>query len=114
MSFGVQTLNPYGQEEFNSTAEHTLFLIDEQVIAGSSVGTSGKFFLYPSYAGLQISADLVSPYQNGDINGWAVLSCRVSYSSAKVPQVLVFVDNTEAGLPVCDGFLKVHITGGLV
>lgn len=114
MSFGVQTLNQYGQEEFNSSAEHTLFLVYEQAIAGNSVGSSGLFFMFPDYTGLQIFADLVSPYQSGDIDGWAVLSCRVSYSSAKVPQVLVFVDNTEAGLPVCDGFLKVHLTGAVI
>jgi hypothetical protein len=47
MSFGVQTLNQYGQEEFNSSAEHTLFLVYEQVIAGNSVGSSGLFLCFP-------------------------------------------------------------------
>lgn len=113
MTYGAQTFSQMSVEEFNSSAEHTLFLIDQQQISGSSVG-AGIFFMYADYAGLQVSAELLSPYQTGDINGWAVLSCRVVYTAAKVPQISVFVDNTSAGLPVCDGYLRVYLTGGTI
>lgn len=96
---------------FDSRAESTLFWIAEAAIAGVSVGTgAGRTFSYPAYAGKKIVANLVSPYQTGDVDGWAVLSCRVSYP-AGVPTVQVFVDNATAGIPVCDGYLVVYFTG---
>ncbi|MFZ6686578.1 hypothetical protein ACO0K0_02385 [Undibacterium sp. SXout11W] len=94
---------------FDSSLEFTQFILDEQVITGNSLGT-GVVFQYPGYTGLKISASLVSPYQNGAIDGWAVLSCRVSYLNG-IPRVTVFVDNVKAGLPVCDGLLLVFATG---
>ena len=96
---------------YDSRAENTLFWIAEESIPGASVGTGlGRTFSYPAYAGKKIVANLVSPYQSGDVDGWAVLSCRVSYPSG-VPTVQVFVDNATAGLPVCDGYLVVYFTG---
>jgi phosphoribosylcarboxyaminoimidazole (NCAIR) mutase len=96
---------------YDSRAESTMFWIAEEAIAGPSVGTgAGLTFSYPAYAGKKIVANLVSPYQSGDVDGWAVLSCRVSYPSG-VPTVQVFVDNATAGLPVCDGYLVVYFTG---
>ena len=96
---------------YDSRAESTLFWIAEEAIAGASVGIgAGRTFSYPANAGKKIVANLVSPYQSGDVDGWAVLSCRVSYPSG-VPTVQVFVDNATAGLPVCDGYLVVYFTG---
>ena len=96
---------------YDSRAENTLFWIAEEAIAGGSVGTgAGRTFSYHSFAGKKLVANLVSPYQTGDVDGWAVLSCRISYPSG-IPTVQVFVDNATAGLPVCDGYLTVYFTG---
>lgn len=111
MSFGVQAFTESGVATFDSSLEFTQFIIDERVVAGGSVGT-GVTYQYPDYTGQKISASLVSPYQNGSIDGWAVLSCRVDYGSG-IPRVSVFVDNATAGLSVCDGLLLVFLTGAL-
>lgn len=96
---------------YDSREENTLFWIVEEAIAGAGVGTgAGRTFSYPAYAGKKIVANLVSPYQTGDVDGWAVLSCRVSYPSG-IPTVQVFVDNATAGLPVCDGYMMIYFTG---
>ncbi|MGX9781935.1 hypothetical protein [Janthinobacterium lividum] len=96
---------------YDSRVENTLFWIAEEAIAGSSVGTgSGRTFSYPAYAGKKLIANLVSPYQTGDVDSWAVLSCRVSYPSG-IPTVQVFVDNATGGVPVCDGYLMIYFTG---
>ena len=110
MSFGTQTFTPSGGILFDSTVEHVLFNSYEQGIQGSSVPTGGLSISYPGLVGKKISASLISPYQVGSIDGWAVLSCRVTYPS-NVPTVLVFVDNTKATLPKCDGYLTVFDTG---
>ncbi len=112
MSYGVQTFTAASVATFDSSAEFTQLIIDELVVPGGTVG-AGITFQYPDYAGRKISASLISPYQptqNGGINGWAVLSCRVNYGGG-IPRVTVFVDNTAAGLPVCDGLLQVLLTG---
>lgn len=96
---------------YDSRAENTLFWIAEEAIAGASVGIgAGRTFSYPAYSGSKMVANLVSPYQVGDVDGWAVLSCRVSYPSG-IPTVQVFVDNATAGLLVCDGYLMIYFTG---
>lgn len=88
-----------------------MFYIAEEVVSGGSVSTSsGREFAYPAFAGKKIVAQMMSPYQNGDVDGWAVLSCRVSYV-AGIPTVRVFVDKIETGLPICDGYLLVYATG---
>lgn len=109
MSYGIQTFTAAGVTTFDSSLEFTQLVIDERVVAGSSVGAS-LTFQYPDYAGRKISANLVSPYQTGGIDGWAVLSCRVNYGGG-IPRVTVFVDNSTTGLPVCDGLLQVFATG---
>lgn len=109
MSYGVQTFTAASVATFDSSLEFTQLAIDERVVLGGSVG-NGVTFQYPDYAGKKISACMASPYQNGSTDGWAVLSCRVTYSSG-VPWVSIFVDNTAAGLPVCDGLLQVFLTG---
>lgn len=86
-----------------------MFYIDEKLVTGASVG-NGLDFSYPAFAGKKIIATMMSPYQNGSVEKWAVLSCRVSYLNG-VPTVRVFVDNGENGLPVCDGYLLVYATG---
>lgn len=109
MTFGLQAFTASSVLTFDSSAEYTLFLIDERSISGNSVGT-GLTITYPSYAGHKIVANLTSPYQNGSIDGYAVLSCRISYNSG-VPQVTVFIDNNNNGIPVCDGYLLVFDSG---
>lgn len=112
MSYGILCRDPAtGAVTYDTRLESTLFLIGEQAIPGSSVGTgTGLTFTYPAYAGKKIVANLTSPYQTGDVDGWAVLSCRVSYPSG-IPAIQVFVDNATNGLPVCDGLMLVYFTG---
>lgn len=109
MSFGVQTFTAASVATFDSSLEFTQLSIEEIEIVGSSV-VDGKTFQYPDYAGRKISANLTSPFRNGSTDGWAVLSCKVSYGGG-IPRVTVFVDNSTAGLPVCDGLLQVFATG---
>lgn len=109
MSWGVRVRAADGTVTFDSTVEQVLFPIDERTIAGSSVG-GGLTYSYPDYTGKKVVAMLTSPYQNGEVAGWAVLSCRVTYPGG-VPTVTVFVDNATSGLPRCDGYLVVSFTG---
>ena len=109
MSYGLTTYNTGGILTFDSTAEFTLFLIDERSVPASSVG-AGISFTYPAYAGKKIVANMVSPYGGGTIDGMAVLSCRVSYVGT-TPKVDIFVDNSDSTLPRCDGYLLVFSTG---
>lgn len=109
MRYGLATYKPDGTPIFNSDTDHTLFVIDERVIAGSSVG-NGLSISYAEFTGFKIIATMYSPYQVGDIDGWAVPSCRVVYVSG-VPTVQIFVDNSTAGLPVCNALLIVNYTG---
>lgn len=98
-----------GAVTFDSRQEVTMFHIGEQQVAGASVG-AGRDFSYSGFIGKKIVATMTSPYQNGSVDGWAVLSCRVSYPGG-VPTVRVFVDNALSSLPVCDGYLLVYATG---
>jgi hypothetical protein len=110
MTYGVRCRKPgTGEILFDSSAESTLLYIEERVIAGSALG-SGLTYDYPAFAGFKLCAFMVSPYQNGDIDGHQVMSCRVSYVSG-VPRVTVFVDRTGSGIPVNDGLLMVFSTG---
>ena len=112
MSYGILCRDlATGAVTYDTRLESTLFWIAGQAITGASVGTgAGLTFSYPAYTGKKIIANLTSPYQTGDLQGWAVLSARVSYPGG-VPTVQVFVDNATAGLPVCDGYLLVYFTG---
>lgn len=112
MSMGIICRDPAtGAVTYDSRQENTLFLIAEQAIAGSSVGTgAGLTLTYPAYTGKKIVANMISPYQTGEIDGWAVLSCRVTYPGG-VPTVRVFVDNAATALPLCDGMLLIYYTG---
>lgn len=109
--YGVRVRDATGAITFDSSAENVLFPIDEKVIAGTTVGT-GLVYSYPAHTGNKIVAMLTSPYQTGDIDGCAVQSCRVSYSSSGVPVVTVFVENANTAYPVADGYLVVFSTGG--
>lgn len=110
MSYGLLCRDPEtGAVTYDSRQETTMFYIDEKLVPGASVG-HGLEFSYPGFSGKKIVATMMSPYQNGSVEKWAVLSCRVSYSNG-IPVVQVFVDNSDNGLPVCDGYLLVYATG---
>lgn len=110
MSYGILCRElQSGEVIYDTREENTLFLIDEQVVVGSSVG-SGRLFTYPAYTGKKIVANMVSPYDIGEVDGWAVISCIVTYPSG-IPTVRVFLDNYLASLPVCNGYLQVYYTG---
>lgn len=110
MSYGILCRDlETKQVMFDSRLEVTMFYIGEQQITGSTVGT-GLTYSYPAFTGKKIMANMTSPYQNGSVDGWSVLSCRVSYPGG-VPTVSVFVDNALSSLPVSDGHLLVYATG---
>jgi hypothetical protein len=112
MTYGVRTWDgSTGELTFDSPSELVLFAIEERVVTGSSVGRgAGITFSYPAYTGKKINAFMQSPYDTGDLDGWCVLSCRISYPSG-VPTVTVFVDNSTSSLPICSGYLVVTYTG---
>ncbi len=100
-----------GAERFNTYTDHTLFNVDQRQIDGAAVGLGNGIHIdYPEHAGRRVYVTLVSPFQVGDIDGWAVLSCRLEYVSG-VPRVRIFVDNNTQAIPICDGQLTVCWTG---
>lgn len=106
--FGVRIRDAAGNVTFDSTVDQVLSFIEEHYIPGS--GFANLYYTYPAFAGKKIAAFMVSPYQNGDIDGYQVQSCRVSYPSG-VPRVDVFTDRPQTAVPVCDGYLTVFSTG---
>lgn len=107
-AYVLQSWRQNGELIFDSYMDHVLFFIEERAVAPASVG-GGVSFSYPEHTGRKISAFLTSPYQTGDLDAWAVQSCRVSYPGG-VPTVTVFFDNV--GHPQkCDGLLRVFWTG---
>lgn len=108
MSYGLKIRNAAGAVTFDSTSEKVLRFITEQYISGA--GFTEFTNSYPAYTGNKIVPILTSPFQTGDIDGCSVLSCRVTYPGG-VPTVRVFVDNTNADLPICDGYLIIFATG---
>lgn len=115
MSYGARFWDPGGALTFDTTAEHTLFFVDERFIAGSTVG-SGISFSYPAFAGKKVAAFMQCPYGTGDVDGWLIQSCRVSYPGG-IPTVSVFFDNPGAtnvdgtAYNAADGYLIVMWTG---
>lgn len=112
MSYGVLCRDLETKEViYDSRKENTLFWVAEEGIQGANVGTgAGITFRYPAFAGKKLVVNLTSPYNYGELEGWAVLSCRISYPGG-IPTVQVFVDNALAGIPVADGFMLVYYTG---
>lgn len=112
MAYGLKAWDESGGLTFDSSAEHTLFYVDEQNITGASVNAAGgsRTFDYPALAGKKISALLQCPY--GDLGDSAsiVLSCRVSYP-AGVPRVVVFAEGNSDGYTNADAYLIVMWTG---
>ncbi|MGJ9420476.1 hypothetical protein ACHAC9_22370 [Massilia sp. CMS3.1] len=101
-----------GAVTFDSTVEHVLAVHWDGIIYGGNVGTgAGVTYSFPELAGKRVQAFMYSPYNNGEVDGWSVLSCRVSYPNG-IPTVAVFGDESRPGIPVCDGMLSVIKTGG--
>lgn len=112
MSYGLQAWDANGREIFSSVTDFTMFYIYSDVVRAATVDrVNGRVISFPELAGRQIIAFMQSPYNNGSTSGWAVLSCRVTYPG-QVPTVTIFVDNPQATLPICDGWLTVMLTGG--
>lgn len=111
MSSGVQCFDASGNLIFDSTTANILFLIDERVIASSSVG-NGLTYTYPAYAGKKINAFL--QITSGEFNiyggGLMVPSCRVTYSNG-TPVVTVFFDNPSSSMPKANAYLSVYYSG---
>lgn len=100
-----------GAVTFDSTKEFVLAQHAERHVTGGEVGTgAGITVAYPELAWQRIQAFLTSPYQSGEVDGWAVLSCRVTYPNG-IPTISIFGDESRSDLPVCDGLLIVLKTG---
>jgi hypothetical protein len=118
MTYGIRAWDANGVLTFDSTVDLTLFPKTEQFLSGNSqVGNGAGITLsYPQFAGKKIMAFMTSPYgAYGSLDGYAVLSCRVSYPGG-TPTVRVFVDRAFSSVDgsaqmICDGYLVVMLTG---
>ena len=118
MSYGMRAWDAAGVLTFDSVTDLTLFPKTEEFVSGNSqVGNgAGITRSYPQFAGKKIDAFMTSPYGTyGSLDGYAVLSCRIGYSSG-VPTLQIFVDRafsstTGAAQLICDGYLVVMLTG---
>lgn len=100
---------PNGELNYDSSAVDTLFFVEERVISGAN-GFSSVTFTYPAYTGQRLVPFLVSPFQNGDVEGYIILSCEITYSNG-VPTVRVYVEYPSSSLPRADGLLTVMYSG---
>jgi phosphoribosylcarboxyaminoimidazole (NCAIR) mutase len=118
MTYGIRAWDAAGVLTFDSTTDLTLFPKTEEILSGNSqVGNgAGITRSYPQFAGKKIMPFLTSPYgAYGSLDGYAVLSCRVSYPNG-IPTVSIFVDRAQSSITganqlICDGYLVVMLTG---
>lgn len=115
MTYGAKFFDASGNVTFDSSQEHTLFLLDEVSIPAASVG-SGLTYSYSGAIGKKITAFIQSPYGGDYTPGEKIQRAQISYPGG-VPTVSVTFEDPDAldgagyTYPKANGYLSVFLTG---